>query len=151
MPGLKVTDLGSANAEENAQNLQAGGTLRKLRVKAGATLLDESEVEACSVGHGLNEVRIGGIGVGSRNCRVLSLGETGDGREKCVTQIRILRSAAIARPPGGIDRKLHQVGEASEGLVGTGGLAAGKSAEPIQIYGVRTLGRKIRVDEDFVG
>src|SRR5215469_2831793 len=151
MPGLEMTDLGPTDAEKNAENFQAGGSLRKLRVKAGATLLDESEVETSSVGDRLNEVHIRGIGVGSGDCRVLSLGEGWDRRRKGVTEVWILGAAAIARPPGGIHRKLHQVGEAPEGLVRTRGLAAGQSAERVQVYGVRALGREIRIDENLMG
>src|SRR5258708_14522336 len=58
MPGLKVCDLDSADAEQNAQNFHIADSLRQLRVEAAPTLFVKGEVKTCRVDDRLKEVGI---------------------------------------------------------------------------------------------
>ena len=86
------------------------------------------------------------IVVAARNRRVLSHGQVRDGLRQAVAQVRVLRVAAVARPPAGVDGQLHQVGQPAD-LTRAGRLAAGQRAELVQVDGVRAVRRQIRVDE----
>src|SRR5271166_6165998 len=85
VPGLEVCDLGSANAEQDAQNFHAGYPLSELWVEAAAALLDGSEVKAGRVGDRLKEVGVQQVVVGSGNCRVLSHRQRRDRGRESVT------------------------------------------------------------------
>ena len=52
---------------------------------------------------------------------------------KGVAEVGVLGAAAVASPPSGVDGELRQVSKAAE-LVRAGGLAAGQSAEAIQVH-----------------
>src|SRR5438552_18756564 len=68
-------DLGSADAEEDSQNFEAGYLLRQGRVKAGATLLNKAKVKSGREGDRLDVVtgviRIAEFGIISGNGSML--------------------------------------------------------------------------------
>ena len=59
LPGLEVGDLGTADAEQNAQHLDAGHALRQRWVHAGPTDFDIGKVKAGGKTNGLKEIGIG--------------------------------------------------------------------------------------------
>ena len=128
-----MADFGSADAEQDAQNFYVGGSLRQLRIEAAAALLDPGEVESGGVGDGLQERAVGDIAVGARNGGVASDGERGNGMAELVAEVGIAGPAAVARPPIGVDGELGQVGEATEGLVRSCGLAGRQGAERVEV------------------
>ena len=85
----------------------------------------------------------------SGNGRKLPLTQTRDGLSERVTEIRVLRAAAVARPPTGVHGELHEVGEPSD-LLGAGRFTARQRAKLIQIDGCRALRSQVRVDEGEV-
>jgi len=153
-----VRDFGAADTEQDAQNFGVGDPLRKLWIQAAAAMFDKGEVKAGRVRNRLREVRnihrLGRIGshviVGPRNGRMLADRERGNSVREFIAEVRISGAAAITSPPGGVDRKLHEVGK-SANLLGSSSLAAWESAELVEAYGVSSLGGEIRVDEIFVG
>ncbi len=150
VPSLKMRDLCSANAEQDAQHFGMCDPLRELRVEAGAALLDGAEVKTSGVGDRLQLSGVAGIPIRARNRGVHVDRQRGDGRRKSVAKVRILRPAAVAGPPTGINSKLRQIGEPAK-IVGARRFAAGQSAKLVEANGVRTLGSQICVDEDLVG
>src|SRR5205085_11018861 len=72
VPGLEVRDLCSADAEQNAQDFDVRHLLRQSEIHAGSAHLYIGEVKACSVGNGLEEVRIVQIVISPRNSRMRS-------------------------------------------------------------------------------
>ncbi len=66
-----------------------------------------------------------------------------------VAEIRILRTAAVTRPPTRVYGKLRKVGQTAE-LIGAGRFAAGQSAELVENHGVCALGSEIRIDENLM-
>jgi hypothetical protein len=72
------------------------------------------------------------VGVGPGDRRELAAQEPGNGRRERVAEVRVLGAAAVARPPRGVDRERHQVGEPLD-LLGARRGAALKRAEPPQI------------------
>src|SRR6185312_8874417 len=98
-PGLEVHGFGGSYADENAQDLDAGGPLRHGGIQAVAPLLDGGHMEAGSVGDGLKEVRIGGVGVSARTRSVLadSEGWHSLGEREVRIEVRVVLAAAIAR------------------------------------------------------
>src|ERR1700682_4297465 len=114
MPGLEVTDLGASDAKDYAQDFRAADSLRQFGVETGSTLLDKGKVKARGIGDRLNEVGIVRVSVSSGNRRVLPDRQRGNGLSRGVAEVGILGSAAIASPPAGIHRELHQISEPSE-------------------------------------
>ena len=127
-----MTYLSSADAEQDAQNFHVGHPLRQFGVEARSALLNPGKVKTSGVGDRLNKVHIVRVSVRSRNRRMLSNGECGNGVRKRVAEVRVLGEAAVTSPPAGIDRELHQVRQTPD-LVGSGCLAAGQSAKAIKI------------------
>src|SRR5713101_6643261 len=84
-------------------------------VEARATLLDKRKVKSRRVGDGLEMVSWAKVGIGSGNCRKLTLTQTGYclRKREIGIEIGVVCAAAITRPPTGVNRKLHQVCEAS--------------------------------------
>src|SRR5207248_5847349 len=112
LPGLKVHDLRSADAEEDSKHFQTGYLLRQGRVKAGPTLLNKTKVKSRGESDCLDMVTgivwIAQFIIVSRNCRVLSTMQTRDGVGEGRTEIGVA-NAAVARPPAGIHRELLKV------------------------------------------
>ena len=63
---------------------------------------------------------------------MLTDGQVGHGLRKGVAEVRVLRVAPVPRPVAGIDRELHQVGQAPD-LLGARCLAAGQGAEAVEL------------------
>ena len=109
-------DLGSADAEEDSQNFEAGYLLRQGRVKAGATLLNKAKVKSGREGDRLDVVtgvvRIAEFGIISGNGSMLPGFQARDCIWEDRTEIRVGR-ASIAGPPAGIHRELLKVGKPS--------------------------------------
>ena len=89
------------------------------------------------------------IGIGAGNGGVLPDGQCGKRLRERVAEVRILRRAAISRPPTCIHRKLGKVGKPAK-LVGARRFATGQSTELVEVHGVRALGGEICVDENLV-
>ncbi len=119
-----MTDLGTSDAEDYAQDFRAADSLREFGVETGSALLDEGKVKARGIGDRLNEVGIVRVSVSSGNRRMLPNSQGRNGLSERVAEIGILSAAAVASPPARIHRQLHQVGEPSE-LVRTRRFAAG--------------------------
>src|SRR5581483_10776339 len=149
LPRLEVCCLGRANTEQNAQNLWIADPLGQRWVEAGATLLDEGEVEARRIGYCLDVIVGGEITIVSGNRRKLPLHQTWDGWREGATQIGVLGTAAIAGPITGVYRELHEVGEPSD-LLSTCRFAARQGAELIQIDGTCADRLQVGVDEGEV-
>src|SRR2546428_7543716 len=92
------------------------------------------------VGDGLKEVGIASVSVGPWNCRVLSFIQIRDGlwEREIRIKVRVVRAAAIASPPTGIQGELHEVGEAQLSAGSRGG-AAWQGAKGFQIHGIGAL------------
>ena len=56
VPGLKVRDLNTADAEQDPQNFRAGHSLRENGIQTGAALLEEGKVKTGGIRDGLREV-----------------------------------------------------------------------------------------------
>src|SRR5258708_2844760 len=118
MPRLKVRGLDWADTEQDAQHFQISGPLSQRGVEAAAPLLDKPKMEACRVGDRLDVVRGGQVPIVSGNGRKLPFQQTRDSGWERVTEIGVLRAAAVARPPTGVHGELHQVGEPELVLLG---------------------------------
>src|SRR5258706_8871501 len=102
------------------------------RIESTTTSIDKPKMKARRVGYRLDVFRGGEVGIGPGNGRKLPFTQTRDGLRECVTEIGVLRAAAVARPPAGVHGELHEVGETSN-LLGTGRFAARQRAKLIQI------------------
>lgn len=98
-----------ADADQYPQDFNAAGPLRHSWVKTIAALLDGWKVKACCVRNGLKKIGIGSVVVGPRNGCVLADGKRRYRlRERKVRiEIRIVITAAVARPPTRVERELH--------------------------------------------
>ncbi len=123
MPRLEVRGLDWANTEQDAQHLQTGDSLSQRWVEAGAALLDIAKMEARCAGDRLDVVLWGQVTVVFGNGWKLPGKQTWDGLREGVSEIRVLGAAAVARPPAGVYRELHEVGEPSD-LLSTGRFTA---------------------------
>src|SRR5713101_6612142 len=128
--GLEVLCLGWPDAEQDAQHFRMGDPLSQRWVEAGPPLLDKGKVESSRVGDRLEMVFGGQVAIVSGNRRELSRTQTGDCLSESVTEVGILRAAAVPRPPTGVHRELHEVGEPSD-LLGACRLTAWQRAKPI--------------------
>ena len=72
--------------------------------------------------------------------------EVRDGLRQGVAEVGVLRVAAVARPPAGVDGQLHQVGQPAD-LTRASRLAAGQRAELVQVDRLRAVRLQVRVDE----
>src|SRR5258708_38909157 len=149
MPGLKMGCLDWADTEQDSQNFQIGDPLSQCWVEAGATLLDKPKMEARRVGDRLDVVSGGEVAIVSGNRRKLPFTQTRDGLSERVTEIGVLRAAAVARPPTGVHGELHEVGEPSD-LLGACRSTARQRAKAIQIDGLRALRSQVCVEEGEV-
>src|SRR5437879_4591600 len=123
LPSLKVHDLRSADADEDAQNFQAGYPLNESSVEAGAGLLDKRKVKSSGegdrlevggdAGRGVTHVTASRVGIASRNCRMLPRIQTRDCLIERRAEIGVGR-AAVPNPPTGVHRELGEVGEPSD-------------------------------------
>ena len=85
LPSLKVHDLRSADADEDAQDFQTGNLLSERMVETGAGLLDKRKVKPCregdrlevgtDAGWGITQVTACRVGIASGNCRIWFGGE----------------------------------------------------------------------------
>ncbi|HYL43133.1 MAG TPA: hypothetical protein VEU97_07100 [Ktedonobacteraceae bacterium] len=146
MPGLEVRRLGWADTEQDAQHLRVGDPLSERWVEAGASLLDKPKMEGRRVGNRLDVVMGGQVAIVSGNRRKLPFTQTRDSLSERITEIGVLRATAVAGPPAGVHRELHEVGEPSD-LPGACRFTARQRAKLIQIDGIRALGDQIGVDE----
>src|SRR2546430_7859805 len=133
-----------------------GHPLSEGGVEAGPPLLDKPKMETRRVGDRLEVIRDGWgsprfkalqVIIGSRNRRKLPLTQTRDGLSERVPEIGVLRAAAVARPPAGVHRELHEVGEPSLVLECACRLTALQRAKLIQIDGIGALRNQVRIDE----
>src|SRR6516165_2569633 len=92
--------------------------LRQRRVETGATLFDRGKMKARCVGDRLEVVRWREVGIGPGNRRkswrprhILPHNQARNGLRESVAEIRVLISTAVAAPPTGVHKELHQVGE----------------------------------------
>src|SRR5207248_8699105 len=117
-------------------------------VEARATLLDKPKMETRRVCDRLEVIRdpwgcplfkADQVNICSRNRRKLPLTQTRDSLSERVTEIGILRAASVARPPAGVHRELHEVGEPSLVLECACRLTALQRAKLIQIDGIGAL------------
>src|SRR6266480_2763551 len=112
LPGLKVHDLGSADAEENSENFQASYLLSQRRVEARATLLNKAKVKSGRESDRLDMVawvvRVAQFVIVSGNGRMLPCFQARDCVRERRTKIRV-GGAAITGPPAGIHRELLKV------------------------------------------
>ena len=110
-PGLEVHGLGRSNADQNSQDLNAGSPLGHRRIETVASLLDCRKVKACRVCNRLQEVRVLGVVIGSRdrgmlpNCQAWDHLREGEGRIK----IRIIGTAPVTSPPTRIYGELREI------------------------------------------
>src|ERR1700704_4980515 len=79
----------------------------------------------------------GEISIVPGNCRAI---HNVDSLRKGVSEVRILCAAAVASPPTGIHRQIHEVCEPTD-LLSACRLAAGQGAKVVEIDCVRTFGR----------
>ena len=151
-PGLKMHGLGGTDADQDSQHFDTAGPLRHRRVEAVATLLDGRKVESRRVGDCLDVVGRGQVGIGPGDCRELPAVQARDGLWKLKPWIKvgILGAAAVASPPTGIERELHEVCQ-PERSTGARRAAARQSSELFETHRLRTLGGEIRVEEVLVG
>src|SRR5438093_13662656 len=70
--------------------------------------------------------------------RELSLAQSRHRLREGVAEIGVLGAAAVARPPTGVDRELHQAGQPAD-LLSAGRSTARQRAKPIEIDGFRAL------------
>ena len=112
-------------------------------------MLDDREMECGGVGDRLDVARRREVMVRSRNSRKLALEQTGNGRRKGIAEIGILPAAAVTRPPGGVDGKLHEIGEPGFSA-GPGSLATGQRSKLVEIGRSRAHGHQICVQESKV-
>src|SRR5262249_24502621 len=122
------------NADQDSQDLQAARPLGHRRVKAITTLFDGRHMKSRSVGNGLDVSVRGEIGVRSGDGWKLPRGQGRNRlrKRKIAIQIRVIRGAAVPGPPTRIQGELHEICE-SWNATGSGGLAAGQSAELIEV------------------
>src|SRR5258707_7882606 len=78
LPSLKVHCLAWTDTEEDSQNFWVGYSLSKLRVEAGATLLNKAKVEARREGDRLDQVSVVRVSISSGNSRMLPNIQTRD-------------------------------------------------------------------------
>jgi hypothetical protein len=109
-----VHGLGGADAEHDAQYFRIGDPLRQRWVEAGTSLLDEPKVEARRVGDRLDVVSRREVAIVAGDGRELPGIQTRDGLWEGVAEIGVLGAAAVAGPPTGVHRELHEVGEPPE-------------------------------------
>jgi hypothetical protein len=156
VPGLKVRCLGRADTQQDTQNFRMGHPLSQRGVEARATLLDKPKMESRRVGDRLEVIRDGwGIPrfkalqviIGSGNRRKLPVTQTRDSLSERVTEIGVLRATAVARPPTGVHRELHEVGEPSLVLECACRLTALQRAKLVQIDGICAFRNQVRIDE----
>ncbi len=138
--------LGWPDAQHDPQDLDAGYALRQRWIEARPSLFDSSEVKSSRVGNGLNVLVGCQVRIGSGNCGMLVYRQTGNGLWERITEIRVLRAAAIASPPTGVDGQLHQIRE-SRLAAGPGRSAAFQRAKLLQIDDVRALRCQVRINE----
>src|SRR6266852_1661476 len=130
LPGLEVLCFGWPDAEQDTQHFRMGDPLSQRWVEAGPPLLDKRKVESSRVGDRLEMIFGGQVAIVSGNRRELPRTQTGDCLSESVTEVGILRAAAVPRPPTGVHRELHEVGEPSD-LLGACRLTAWQGAKPI--------------------
>src|SRR5258708_8554681 len=71
LPSLKVHCLAWTDTEEDSQNFWVGYSLSKLRVEAGATLLNKAKVEARREGDRLDQGGVVRVTISLGNTRTL--------------------------------------------------------------------------------
>src|SRR5215472_6609506 len=120
LPRLEVHRFRPTNAQENAQNFQAGHLLRQCGVQAGSSLFDEGKVKARGERDGLQPVvdrfcvvvaqEAGSeVCVRARDSRELSAYQAWYCILEFCSKVWIRRTP-IACPPGGVHAQLRQVG-----------------------------------------
>jgi hypothetical protein len=114
VPGLKVRCLGWTDTEQDAQHFRIGDPLSQRWVEAGATLLDKRKMECRRVGDRLDVVIGGEIVIVSGNRRKPPFQQTRDCWSERVTEIGVLRAAAVFSPVTGVYGELHEIGEPSD-------------------------------------
>ena len=82
----------------------------------------------------------------SGNRRKLPFQQTRDGWWEGVTEIGVLRAAAVLSPPTGIHGELHEVCEPSD-LLGAGRFTARQRAKLIQIDWISAFRNQVRIDK----
>src|SRR5712692_1735134 len=130
MPRLKMGCLGGGGTNKKTKHFRMGDPLSQRGVEAGATLLDKPKMEACRVGNRLEVILRVQVGIVSGNRRKLPLQQTRDGLREGVTEIGVLRTAAVPGPPTGVHGELHEVCEPSD-LLGACRLTARQGAKLI--------------------
>jgi hypothetical protein len=100
-------------------------------------------VKARRVGNSLQMAGATQIGIVAGDGGVLPDGERRKRLRERVAEDRILRRAAVARPPTGVDRKLRKVGKPAK-LVHSGRFATGQSTELVEVHSVRALGGEMK-------
>src|ERR1700756_463800 len=124
--------------------------LGKHWVQAAPSLFDPRKVKSCGVTDCLDEISIGRVGVSSGNGGVLAHGKRWNGVAEFVAEIGVASAAAVSGPEIGVNAELCEIGEASESLVRSCGLARGESTEGIKIDRVRAFGSEVGVQKNFV-
>jgi len=127
-PFEKVGDFVAADAEDDFQDFETRRFLSERGVEASATLLDGAEMKSGAVGYDLNVIGVVEIAIVARDERAID-----DGKRllKRGAEIGII-CAAVANEPAGVHSILEQVCEAAD-LFGSGGFAAGQSAELVEV------------------
>ena len=129
-----------------------GSALRHCGIKAGATLLDRRKVEARGVCDGPKEVGVAGIGVGSRNCRMLACEQVGDRLRENETglQVGVTVTVSVPNPPTGVHSELREVRKAKLSA-GSRGSAAGQGTKLFEADGTGPFGLKICIQKVLMG
>ena len=103
--------------------------------QTAAALFHSRDLEGRGVGNCLNVLEGEQVGICPRNGRELSVVQIRNRLlESGWIDVGIIRAAAIARPPTGVHRELHQVGQPQLSAGSRRG-AAWQCAERFQVYG----------------
>src|SRR5260370_3651216 len=148
MPNLKMHDLRSADTDSDAQHFWIGYPLAQSGVKAGARLLNETEVKSRRIGDCLNVVAIAKVGRRCGNCRVLTLVQTRDSLRKRRAEIGVF-FAAVASPPTGIHTELFQICKPS-GLLNAAHRRGRQLSKTTEVDWLLALGFQIGLQEGHV-
>ena len=79
-------------------------------------------------------------------CRKAPFGEVRNGLLERVTQVRVLRGAAVAGPPARVDGEFHEIRQAPD-LLRAAHFAAPQRAKRVQVDGFGPSGFEVRVQE----
>ena len=105
-----------------------------------------AEVKPGGVGDRLDVVMRLEVGVRTRDRGESAFLQAGNGLREAGTEVRVLRGAAVARPPARVHRQFHQVGQASY-LCCAFRLAAGQRTERIEVHRFGAPGFQVGVDK----